>query len=644
MSALPAIGAFAPMLLGLGAAGGVVALAMDDIKEEAKSLKPELEGLQKAASKAIMPGVKSMFKDLKVAMKELEPAVSIAGEAMGDMAEKAGKFAKSPAFQKALLQNVKLGSEWFKEFGSSLGTLTQSFLDFGAKSKPTLDALGGGINDVLSIGLPGMFKGLEQGIEGSAKMFEGLFDAINLVLPAFGRLSGALADTFGPILGSLFRFFGDLAAAIMDAVVPALNVLAPAFGSASEAMDESTGVLRPLIKALGEGLEFAARIAVIPLKNMFDTLKVILPLMKDLGSYIAGPFISTFSEMTGAGEKVDAFNGKLTDLSNWANNHRAEIREVFRMISQAIMDMVIFGVNALPLLIEGFRMMSIGALTALDAIITGAATAFGWIPGIGDKLKGAKEAFETFKGKFIDGLTAAQEKSEEFAEKVTPKLQENKLRLDISNWNTQIEDAKEQLSDKNLPPGKRAELTANIKNWKEKVAEAEEALRNMTSSKTSHFKGDKSDFDDKMASVFRAKAPSKTSPVKADTSSFWGTIRSLSGATVGSVNVAVNAIGKAADFLGFAHGGIVGTAATGGARNNLTLVGERGPELVDLAPGSRVRSNDDTRRMFAQGGDSSGHVVLEVRSGGTQMDDFIVEIIRKAVRVRGGDVQIALGR
>jgi hypothetical protein len=39
-----------------------------------------------------------------------------------------------------------------------------------------------------------------------------------------------------------------------------------------------------------------------------------------------------------------------------------------------------------------------------------------------------------------------------------------------------------------------------------------------------------------------------------------------------------------------------------------------------------------------------GAVVLEIRSGGSRFDDALVEIIRRSVRVRGGDVQLALGR
>lgn len=43
-------------------------------------------------------------------------------------------------------------------------------------------------------------------------------------------------------------------------------------------------------------------------------------------------------------------------------------------------------------------------------------------------------------------------------------------------------------------------------------------------------------------------------------------------------------------------------------------------------------------------GVGGGPVVLEIRSGGSQFDDLLVEVLRKAIRVRGGNVQLALGR
>jgi len=89
--------------------------------------------------------------------------------------------------------------------------------------------------------------------------------------------------------------------------------------------------------------------------------------------------------------------------------------------------------------------------------------------------------------------------------------------------------------------------------------------------------------------------------------------------------------------------GAVATAASGGARGSMTLVGEQGPELVRLPFGSMVKPAGQTRSMLGGGG-GPARVVLEINSGGSRMDDLLVEVLRKAVRARGGDVQVALGR
>ncbi|WP_051797718.1 hypothetical protein [Streptomyces sp. NRRL S-337] len=103
-------------------------------------------------------------------------------------------------------------------------------------------------------------------------------------------------------------------------------------------------------------------------------------------------------------------------------------------------------------------------------------------------------------------------------------------------------------------------------------------------------------------------------------------------------------IKRALGVRGRATGGIIG-AAGGGPRSAWTLVGEQGPEIADLPFGTRVRSNADTRRMLSGGAASGGGtVVLELHSGGARLDDLLVEILRKAVRIRGGDVQFVLGR
>ena len=64
-----------------------------------------------------------------------------------------------------------------------------------------------------------------------------------------------------------------------------------------------------------------------------------------------------------------------------------------------------------------------------------------------------------------------------------------------------------------------------------------------------------------------------------------------------------------------ATGGIVGAAATGGIRSNSVLVGEQGPEIVDLAPGSRVHSSPDTERILSSSSGMSGAGLTSARSG-----------------------------
>ncbi|MEU5596814.1 phage tail tape measure protein [Streptomyces sp. NPDC020298] len=114
-----------------------------------------------------------------------------------------------------------------------------------------------------------------------------------------------------------------------------------------------------------------------------------------------------------------------------------------------------------------------------------------------------------------------------------------------------------------------------------------------------------------------------------------------------------------------AAGGIVGAAASGGIRGGLTLVGEQGPELAALPIGSRVYSNPDTRRMLAAtaapwasmlttprrapaaaaGSVPVGQrepVVIELRSSGNEIDDFLLKILRRAIKTRGGNVQVVL--
>jgi hypothetical protein len=441
---LPAIGAAAPMLLGFGAAGGAAALAMDDLKKEAKKLKPEFEALQKAASKAVMPGVKRAMDDVRGAMKGLEPVVKVGGEAFGGFVERAADFANSPAFKSSLLKNVEMGSGFFKDFTDSLLGFTQAFFDFGTKSQPTLDSFQRLFGGLLDTGLPGMFKGLERGVQGSSLVLDGLAYMLNdKLLPAFGRFAGEVARVSGPYLKEFFSVIGGTGAGAMDALAGALRLA------------------EPLIRDAAYGL-----------RTIRDVAALVGPTVKDTALAIIGAFAPVGSE-------VDKAAGPFQRLNQWVKENKIGIMEASRVFGSAVLDMVGAAVESAPTIIEAFRFVSVGVLTAIDGMVSGLARAFGDVPVIGDKLKAANEDFDRFKGAFLSGLDTAESKSRDFAAEVGPRLAAGKLKLNISNWQQQIAEAKRQM--KSVPPEKRAALKAHIADLQAKVRQAKGDLASVRS-------------------------------------------------------------------------------------------------------------------------------------------------------------------
>lgn len=114
------------------------------------------------------------------------------------------------------------------------------------------------------------------------------------------------------------------------------------------------------------------------------------------------------------------------------------------------------------------------------------------------------------------------------------------------------------------------------------------------------------------------------------------------------VNVVYN-VGKQVGGLkgnasAYAHGGIVGAAASGGVRSGMTLVGEEGPELVELPVGSRVNPAGTTKAMMAQGGGPMELVVRSAERASYDLMQIIVENLRYDIRtLGGGSVQRHLG-
>ncbi|WP_228988588.1 hypothetical protein [Streptomyces sp. DH8] len=472
LSLLPALGAVVPMAAGAGLAAGTLALgfsgvgeaaalAGEDQEEYAKALaklspeartftkelvsvKGEFSDFGKQIQKAMLPGFTKGLKEAKPVVDIVGRGMTGLGKGFGDAAAGAGRLFRSGGFQRDLKANLDLGRSFVREMTGGVGSLGRSLLDFGAKSGPTLRSFSTGLSGLLGKGgggLSGMFKGLEPGIAGSARLLDGLFGAVNRILPALGRLGGEAGRTFGPLFGELFEFSGKATSALMDGLGVAIKWLSPVF------KDLSFGV-----------------------KSVTSILSILAPTVRDTAGAIFGSFMPAFGQ-------VDQAVGPLQRLSTTIQENKGRIQEFARVGGNAMITVAGAVIEHMPTALAVFRMVTGGMVSAMGGVLHGAASAFGWIPGIGAKLKAADRSFSSFKDSYISGLKSAEAKTREFAAGALPKLEQGKLKMNISNWTSQIETAKAKL--KTVPPDKQAKLRAEIGDLQRKVASARASLSSL---------------------------------------------------------------------------------------------------------------------------------------------------------------------
>ncbi|MFD5875710.1 hypothetical protein [Streptomyces sp. NPDC060322] len=469
ISVLPALGALVPMMAGAGLAAGTMKLGFAGVgdaleaagkgkKEYAEALKklgPESRGLVKELvslkgefsdvgkqiQKVMLPGFTQALKDAKPVVDILGKGMVQLGRGFGEAAAGAGRLFQSGGFQADLRTNLNLGMSFVRELSGGFGSLLTSLLAFGAKSKPTLDSFSSGLSGLLGKGgggLAGMFKGLEVGIDGSAKFLDGFFSMINKTLPALGRFSGEVARSLGPLFGQAFSLAGDQAAAAFDTLGKVMRGVSPVF------------------KDLGFGI-----------KAMSDIFAIMAPTVRDVGAAIFGSLLPSFSQ-------IDQARGPLQRLSDSIQANKGTIQEMARIMGTGFIDMASMAIQHLPGILGIFKVVTGGMVASLGGVLHAAASAFSWIPGIGGKLKDADRAFASFQTDFISGLASAEAGARSFADNALPKLQAGKLKLDINNWTSQLATAKANL--RSLPPEKQAKVRANIADLQNKLAAARRDL------------------------------------------------------------------------------------------------------------------------------------------------------------------------
>lgn len=349
------------------------------------ALKPQFDRLKVAASD-MMPGFTSAVKDLATNFPVIETGVRKTALALGDVAQQAGKAFSGPAFQKQLgdimdsnavathnlgMAGISLGQAFFGVAHAARGaweSLTGSMQAGAARVKQWVDEknatgelkvmidtavqaikdlfatignilviiknifqaagveggsmlsvvreITGALKDWTSIPenmapLKAMFDGFKTGVGG---MFQSLFDGLKGALPMISQLLQAIGSAFAVIGPPI----GELVAALVKALLPAVTALLPhvahfaaLLGTAlanaikhlpleqfakilGEILDAVAPLLSPLADLVGAVLTLAiplANIIAMVAKSLAPILQKLIPIVTqiagELGQYLA---------------------------------------------------------------------------------------------------------------------------------------------------------------------------------------------------------------------------------------------------------------------------------------------------------------------------------------------------------------------
>jgi hypothetical protein len=521
-----------------------------------------------------------------------------------------------------------------KEIGSKTGhAAREGIKDFGKMLVDDISGavvgtakVGGKIGKSLGTGIAdGASSVLESTGPGGAVIGAAVIGAIALTAPLIGAVMSAAvigAAGAGGIVG------GILLAAQDRRVLPAFGELGTKIVRRLKV--DSAIFVKPLIDSVPI-FEKAWDNIEGRLRDVFsESSKYITPLasaFSDIGSNIAN---GLFDLVDNAGPVINVL---IKDFKEWGET----IGDSFSILSEDSGE----AAEALDILLKGanlFIQMSVGLIDNLSDAFGKMMDAVSWLGEHHLLPKGVAKDFEEWRDKTesatssVSHLGSTFEESAASANQLTDSLRgiQNELKSEtdpifaLVDAQSELAKAQNKVRDAARKSGKGSQ------EYKDALIEATKASIRMEGATEEAART----FNGKMPASLRATltAAHFTSgqintvaamfrKANADGNKFARTYTATVITTYKSFgskpNTAIGGIGN--KFAkGYASGGVVGHAAEGGVQSNMTLVGEDGPELVNLAPGSQVTPASGTRATLAGMG-GGGRVQVElVISGNDQ--------------------------
>lgn len=536
------------------------------------------------------------------------------------------------------IDGTKLTAGGFKAIGLNAKDMGEKFAKGGSQADEA--------TSMVIAGLDAIQDPVKKNLAGVALFGTQWEDTIQQILPALANMDGGIQG----IDGSTKK----MAATVGDNAQAKIDTLKRGFEQWTQKMAGSEGALGLVTTATttfgGGALQAASQISMVitAVKGMNVAL-----LMNPIGLTVA------------------AIAGLVVGLTVlWKRSQTA--REIMSTAFAGITTVVLTGVK---ILLQAYKGMADGVLTVVEGILR----ALGKIPGnnwadrAADDVKGFKDKTE----KFFDGAIKKTDDWKRAAQNMPKKI---KLEGDIRDLQRKVDSAKAKL--RTIPRSRNARVLADIRSAQDSIARIRARLLGIKDRYVNVF----------VSEVNRDRATAARGPHGKATG---GVIGAATGGARGGL-VEVGEHGRELVRLPFGSTVI----PHGGAENLLKALAalrkRQQKELSDaIKHGSKSRTghlsdligdHSDTRaggllRSIAghrsgglskavrghqsatpinrlirpgsgrtsAGGDSgddgcSCRMVLEIRSAGSRLDDLLVELIRKAVRAQGGNVQLVLGK
>lgn len=480
--------------------------------------------------------------------------------------------------------------------------------------RPLMGLVSGMLNDGVGQGILQGFK--SAGPVGVAILAGAIISGIALIGAA---LAATLVFAFGAAFVGLAAYIAIQSGKVTKQWDGVLKRLSEKFKGAAEPMIPVIEHAITLMEKLGNSFapHFKQAMAeAAPSVDLF--LGSFAKGIKDFGKRAFGPMMEGFNNFLLAfGPEFEAFMQGLGDafgaLGRTATKHSGELAIALRMVLgliTTIIDIVNFFANVwaqalrfitfnIGLVLQAFAVLVSGVITGIGGMLGALAAVASFLPGpMSAGIRAAKIAFEAYGRGVVNNLNSMSRESKNWGLTMDRANRRRQLQVDISSFQARLKQARQDLANTANKKAK-AKVQANIDQLNRALNAARDKL---------------------------ARLDGYTIQTYVDT---WQRNRGYAGNSVTGAR---------------ASGGNIGAAATGGVRRNMTLVGERGPEIVDLPGGSHVRSNSDSRRMLAGGTGAGGPTVIRIEAANDDVSRMLLKILRGAIRVQGGNVQVVLGK